>query len=152
MRYEHTLLIEAPIDRLWHLTTDIAAWPTFMPTIQRVERLDQGPLRVGSTARIKQPAQPPAIWTVTTIKPTAEFTWETTRVGLRMIGGHYLTPDPAGARNTLTIEVLGRGAALFMAVFGPAVRRAIRQENAAFHRIATSTTEAPARVRPTTHE
>ena len=139
MLYENTLVIEAPIDRLWHLTTDITAWPAFMPTIQSLVRLDDGPLRVGSTARIKQPGQTPAVWTVTRIEPNREFTWETRRMGMRMTGGHHLEEVPGGTRNRLTIEVAGRGAGLFMALFGAPVRRAIRTENAAFQRKAAST-------------
>lgn len=144
MRYEHTLLIEAPIDRLWHLTTDITAWPTFMPTIQRLTRLDDGPLRVGSTARIKQPAQPAAVWTVTQLAPTHQFTWETSRRGLRMTGGHHLEATPTGTRNTLTLELTGAGARLFALLFGAAIRHSLRTENAAFERKATSSTAAPA--------
>lgn len=144
MLYENTLVIEAPLDRLWHLTTDIAAWPAFLPTVQRLERLDDGPLRVGSKARIKQPAQTEAVWTVTRLEPQREFAWETRRMGMRMIGAHYLEEVPGGTRNRLTIEVVGRGAALFMAVLGGAVRRTIREENAAFQRKATARTDSPA--------
>jgi uncharacterized membrane protein len=135
MLYENTLVIEAPLDRLWRLTTDIAAWPAFLPTVQRLERLDDGPVRVGSRARIKQPAQTEAVWTVTRLEPQREFTWETKRMGIRMIGGHHLEEAPGGGvRNRLTIEVTGRGAGLFMALVGAAVRRSIREENAAFQR------------------
>ncbi|GIE96602.1 SRPBCC family protein [Paractinoplanes rishiriensis] len=136
MRYQHSVLIEAPVDRVWQLTTDVAAWPTFMPTMQSVERLDPGPLRVGSTARIKQPAQSAAVWTVTRLVDRQEFAWETHRMGLRMIGSHRLEPVDGGTRNTLGIEVIGRGAGLFGAILGPALRRAIQQENAAFQRTA----------------
>jgi len=66
--------------------TVLIALSSFMPTVQRVERLDAGPLRVASSARIKQPAQTPAVWTVTRLEPTREFTWETRRLGLRMTG------------------------------------------------------------------
>jgi uncharacterized membrane protein len=138
MRYENTLLIDAPIERLWQLTTDITAWPSFLPTVQTLVRLDEGPLSVGSTARIKQPAQTSAVWAVTRIEPQSEFTWETKRMGLRMIGGHHLEPAAGGTRNRLTIEVVGAGAGLFMALFGSAVRRTIREENAAFQRRALS--------------
>ncbi|NMO54640.1 hypothetical protein HH310_26075 [Actinoplanes sp. TBRC 11911] len=144
MLYENTLVIEAPLDRLWRLTTDIAAWPAFLPTVQRLERLDDGPLRVGSKARIKQPAQTEAVWTVTHLEPNREFTWETSRMGMRMTGGHHLEEVAGGVRNRLTIEVAGRGAGLFMALFGGAVRRSIREENAAFQRKATSKSDSPA--------
>jgi uncharacterized protein YndB with AHSA1/START domain len=144
MHCEHTTLIPAPVASVWRLTTDITAWPTFMPTVQRVERLDSGPLRVGSSARIKQPAQTPAVWTVTRLEPMREFTWQTRRMGLRMTGRHLLEPVTGGTRNTLIIDVTGRGAGLFAALLGGAIRRTIRTENAAFQQAARQAADTTA--------
>jgi len=33
-----------------------------------VERLDDGPITLGSRARVKQPGQRPAVWTVTELE------------------------------------------------------------------------------------
>jgi hypothetical protein len=121
---------------VWRLTTDVAKWPSFMPTVQQVTLLDPGPLHVGGSARVKQPGQTAAVWTVTRLEPTTEFTWETKRMGLRMIGRHLLTPVGDGTRNTLAIEVTGRGAGLFAAFFGGLIARVIRQENEAFQKAA----------------
>ena len=138
MRYEETTLIDAPIDLIWRLTTEIGDWPAFLPTVQRLERLDAGPLRVGSTARLKQPAQSAAIWTVTRLEPRREFTWETRRMGIRMTGRHLLEPAGAGTRNTLVLDLDGRGSAVFSALFGGPVRTSIRRESAAFARQAAA--------------
>jgi uncharacterized protein YndB with AHSA1/START domain len=136
MYREHSTVISAPPSLVWRLTTEVEQWPSFMPTVQRVTLLDPGPLRVGSSARVKQPGQSAAVWTVTRLSPTSEFTWETKRMGLRMIGRHLLTPVGEGTRNTLSIEVTGRGAGLFAVFFGGLIARVIRQENAAFQRAA----------------
>jgi uncharacterized membrane protein len=146
MRYEHSLVLDAPVDRVWRLTTDVERWPAFMPTVRAVKRLDDGPIRVGSTARVKQPAQPPAVWRVTRLADGSEFTWETTRMGLRMIGSHRLEPTADGTRNTLALEVTGRGAGLFAAIFGVVFRWVLSRENAAFQRAAPLGTQ---RVAPT---
>lgn len=74
MRYEETTLIDAPIELIWRLTTQVDDWPTFLPTMRHVHRLDPGELRVGSTARVKQPGQSSAVWTVTRLEPEREFT------------------------------------------------------------------------------
>ena len=142
MRYEETTLIDAPVELIWRLTTDIDAWASFMPTVQRVERLDDGPLRVGSTARLKQPGQRTAVWTVTRLEPLREFTWETRRPGLRMTGRHLLEPAGAGTRNTLVLATEGPAAGLFSALFGGLMRKSIHREAAAFARQATAPAEA----------
>jgi uncharacterized membrane protein len=136
MHLEHSTLIPAPVDVVWRLTTDVSAWPTFMPTVQSLERLDEGPLRVGSSARVKQPAQTAAVWTVTRLEDKREFTWETKRMGIRMTGRHLLSPTADGTRNTLVLDVTGRGAGLFGALFGGAIRRSIKAENEAIQRAA----------------
>jgi uncharacterized membrane protein len=142
MYREDSTVIGASPDLIWRLTTEVTEWPTFMPTVQSVTLLDPAPLRVGSSARVKQPGQSPAVWTVTTLTPTTEFTWETTRMGLRMIGRHRLAATPDGTRNTLSIEVVGRGAALFGLFFGSVIARTIRRENQAFERKAATQTMA----------
>ncbi|MFD0517556.1 SRPBCC family protein [Paractinoplanes durhamensis] len=81
MRYQETTLIDAPVELIWRLTTDIDDWPAFLPTVQRLDRLDAGELRVGSTARLKQPGQSSAVWTVTRLEPERDFSWRTSRAG-----------------------------------------------------------------------
>jgi uncharacterized protein YndB with AHSA1/START domain len=140
MHWEHSAVIDAPPSLVWRLTTDVTGWPSFLPTVQWVERLDPGPLRVGSSARIKQPAQTTAVWTVTRLEPEREFSWQTRRLGLRMTGRHLLGPAGDGTRNTLVIDVTGRGAAVFGALFGGLIGRVLRQEAAAFERAAHDST------------
>jgi uncharacterized membrane protein len=137
MRYEETIHIDAPVELIWRLTTDIDDWPAFMPTVQRLERLDDGPLRVGSTARLKQPGQSAAVWTVTRLEPMREFTWETRRLGVRMTGRHLLERAGAGTRNTLVLETEGPAAGVFTALFGGMMRKSVHREGAAFARRAT---------------
>jgi len=136
MYREHSTVISAPPSVVWRLTTDVERWPSFMPTVQAVTLLEPGPLHVGSSARVKQPGQSAAVWTVSTISPETEFTWETRRMGLRMIGRHLLAPDGDGTRNTLSIEVTGRGAGIFAAFFGGMIARVIQRENEAFRQAA----------------
>src|SRR4051794_18125485 len=140
MYREHSTVISAPPSVVWRLTTDVERWPSFMPTVQAVTLLEPGQLHVGSSARVKQPGQSAAVWTVSTISPETEFTWETRRMGLRMIGRHLLAPDGEGTRNTLSIEVIGRGAGIFGAFLGGMIARVIQRENEAFQRAAGQVT------------
>lgn len=142
MYREHSTVISAPPSLVWRLTTDVGQWPSFMPTVQSVTPLDPAPPQVGGRARVKQPGQTAAVWTVTTLTPMTEFTWETRRMGLRMVGRHLLAPADGGTRNTLSIEVTGRGAGLFAALFGGMIARVIARENAAFERAAAASITA----------
>lgn len=133
MRWEDTVTIQAPADRVWQLNIDVANWPTLTPTtMRRVERLDDGPFGLDSSARIKQPGQAAAVWTVTRFEPGREFAWQTKRMGMTMTGVHVLEPLATGCRNTLAIEITGPGSGVFGRLFGGMIHRAITTENACF--------------------
>jgi uncharacterized membrane protein len=131
MRWENTVTIDAPAERVWDLTIDVTAWPSFTPTVTKLDRLDGGPMRVGSAARIKQPGQPTSVWTVTTLVPGREFAWQTKRMGVTMSGSHLVERTDSGCRNTLAVEVTGPGARPFGLLFGALIRKAIATENEA---------------------
>jgi hypothetical protein len=59
MRIEHSIEIDAPVERVWGLTIDVESWPGFTPTMESVERLNSEPLAVGSRVRVKQPQSLP---------------------------------------------------------------------------------------------
>ena len=131
-------MIEAPAEVVWDLTLDVTSWPQITPTMTSVERLDAGPIHVGSSARVKQPRQTAAVWTVTRLEQGREFTWRTRRMGMTMTGSHIVEPVGDHCRNTLSIDVEGRGSVLFGRVFGRVVASAIATENASFRARAQS--------------
>jgi len=125
-------VIAAPVEVVWRLTEDIENWPATTPTVTRVERLDTGPLRVGSTARIEQPGLPPKVWTVTRLDPGSHFEWETRIYGVKFTGRHQLAPAGEGCRNMLVLDLAGRRAGLLGAVAGKKLRKSLATENAGF--------------------
>lgn len=143
MRIEHTLLIEAPVETVWALTTDVEAWPASTPTITKVERLDDGPLAVGSRARIDQPGQPTRTWTVRVLEAPHTFVWDTRALGMTMAGSHRLEEEAGGCRNTLAVEVTGPLSGLLGRLLRPALRKAITQENEGFKATAEAATPRP---------
>ncbi len=130
------LRINTRPDVVWSLTIDVENWPKLTPTITSVERLDSGPLRVGSTARIKQPGQRPAVWTVTKLEPERRFEWESTVAGTRMVGTHDLQADGDATLNTLGVELIGPLARVLKLVVGRSILKAIRTENLGFREAA----------------
>jgi uncharacterized membrane protein len=150
MKIEHALHIDAPHGLVWALTDDIESWPRHTPTITSVERLDPGPLEVGSRVRIEQPRLPARTWTVTDFEPGHRLTWWTRLLGAKMIATHQVEAvDPgepsSGTTNTLAVEFEGPTGWPVGKVFGRAVRRAIATENEGFR----SAAEAQARLQHT---
>ena len=75
-----------------------------MASYTSVERLSQGPLTVGSAARVRQPGLSAATYTVTELVPEVEFTWSSTTVGVRTTGRHVVQPRPDG-RTALRLSI-----------------------------------------------
>ena len=139
VRLESRADIRASVDQVWSLTEDVERWPRITPTITSVERLDEGPLRLGSTARIVQPRQRPAVWTVTAIEPGRYFEWQTKVFGITMTGTHGLEPISDGCRNTLGLELSGFASKLLARLLRGKLQQAIDTENKGFKQAA----EAP---------
>jgi uncharacterized membrane protein len=140
MKTENELQIDAPIDVVWRLTADVESWPSVTPTMTSIERLDDGPITVGSRARVKQPGQRAAVWTVTGLDPNRLFEWRTSVLGMQMIGRHELAEVDGGTRNRLSLELTGRGSGVFGKLIGKKISQSIGTENAGFKSHAESAT------------
>jgi uncharacterized membrane protein len=134
MRIEHEVFIEAPVDTVWRLTTDLEAWPDMSKTMTSVRRVDDGPLAVGSSARVKQPGQRETVWTVTVVEPPTRFVWTARALGVEMVASHDLAAEGAGCRNRLSIDLAGRGGRVLGALVGRQIRRSLATENEGFKR------------------
>jgi len=104
--YNITVEIRASPQIVWDVLLDIERWPEWTPSVTSIQRLDEGPFRVGSLARICQPKLPPADWQVTELERW-NFTWVTGRPGVRVTARHHIEPQPAGSRATLSLEFAG---------------------------------------------
>lgn len=130
------LIIEATIEEVWALTIDVEGWPDTTPTMSSIERLDDGPLRAGSQARVVQPKQRPTVWTVTALDAPHTFEWEAKVMGVTMVGAHHLVPVEGGVRNELRLRLSGFGSGLLRVLLGGTFRTAIETENQGFKRAA----------------
>ena len=128
MEYQTSVLIAAPPERVWEVLVDIERWPEWTPSMTRVERLDDGELRVGSRARVKQPRLPPSSWTVTQLDPGRSFTWRSRSGGVTSEGTHGVETSGEGSRATLIFRQTGLLAGLIGRVGGRIIRRYVEME------------------------
>jgi uncharacterized membrane protein len=109
----YTVEVFAPPERIWATLVDLERWPEWTPTVTRVERLEEGPLAVGSQTKIWQPQLTPVIWRVTVLDETAGvFTWTTSKPGIRVTATHKMDANGDGVRVTLSLDYSGLVGAL----------------------------------------
>jgi uncharacterized membrane protein len=85
-----SVTIDAPIDVVWSVFTDVVRWPTWASSFTSVELIN-GPMRLGAKARIRQPRLPTVVWEVTHWEPGRSWTWTATSPGARTEASHVLT-------------------------------------------------------------
>lgn len=120
--------ISAVRERVWQVITDVESWPQWTTSMTTVKRLDDGPLRVGSRARVKQPGLPNMVWQVTDITEGTEFSWVTRTVGVDATATHRVEETPAGTRLTLTLAWTGIFAGVVAAMAGKQTRKYLALE------------------------
>ncbi len=127
-RVARSVRIEAPATEVWAALVDVEAWPAWAAQFKRLERLDKGPLASGSRVRVRPKGMPGAVWTVTEFEDGRSFTW-TSRLapGVRLTGGHELTPDGNRTDAEFWLEASGALGSLL----SPILRRTIFRRNTA---------------------
>lgn len=107
MDYTATAQVAAPAGVLWGLLVDVEGWPGWTRSVVMATRVDGGPFRVGSRARVQQPRGRAQVWTVTELVPEQRFTWEAHNPGLQFVASHVLTAEDGGTRLDLTFGLRG---------------------------------------------
>lgn len=140
MRYTRTDPIAARPADVWAVLTDVEHWPDWTASMREITRLDSGPLRVGSTARVRQPTGRPMVWTVTELADERSFTWTASAAGIRFTGYHELTATESGVQAVLTFTLTGPMAWLARLLAGGRIRRYVDMEADGLKRQAESRT------------
>ena len=137
---QHTVTIDAPPERVWAVLIDVERWPERIPTVTAVERLDAGPLAVGSRTRLEQPRLPTAVWTVTDLTEGSSYTWASRSPGVTVTAAHVVEPHPDGSRLTLAVTVSGPMSAPGWLMTRSLTRRYVETEAASIRRVAEDPT------------
>ncbi len=132
MTISHTIKINAPIKKVWEITTDIDQLPEVTPTIERVGRLTPGELAVGDQFKLWQPDLMAAVWTVTEVDPKRfVFSWKR-KLGLATLTAtHRLKQNKKGCDSLLSLEVTGLGSSLVERAMKSKAETSLEAENQA---------------------
>jgi hypothetical protein len=131
MFVQDEITIDAPIDAVWAVYSDVERWPEWTASVTSVELLDGPPLDSTSRARIKQPRFPSLVWTVTELAPGRTWTWVTHSPGATTTATHLLERLADGrTRVTQTIDQRGVLGALVGRLTKRLTRRYLAMEGA----------------------
>ena len=108
MRFEQSIDIDAPQQRVWDVLSDLEAWPSRIETVDVVELLTPPPVGEGSRILLKQPKLPEGTWDVTVWEPPSYFEWRQKSGGVTSVAGHRVEASDAG-RSSLTLSIEMRG-------------------------------------------
>ncbi len=110
MRFESSIDIDAPADRVWALIDRLEEWPQWMPSIKNIERVSQGPLASGSqlsvTARVSR-ITVRLLMTVVEFVPERTVVMRGSALGTNLTRFYKLEPVNNGTRVTVGGEVSG---------------------------------------------
>ncbi|MBD0292086.1 MAG: SRPBCC family protein [Jiangellaceae bacterium] len=108
MRFEKSIEINAPQQRVWDVLSDLEAWPQRIETVEVVELLTRRPISKGSRVRLKQPKLPDGTWDITVWDAPSYFEWTQKTGGISSVAGHRVDALGEGhARLTLTLDMRG---------------------------------------------
>jgi len=123
------ITIDAPVEVVWAVFTDVERWPTWTRSVTSVELID-GPMLLGAKARIRQPQLPTVVWTVTDWNPGRSWSWTATGPGARTQASHVLTASGAGTIAEQSIVSSGPIGRLLAFVWRSLTRRYLAMEAA----------------------
>ena len=108
MRFEKSIEIDAPQQRVWEVLSELEAWPQRIETVDIVELLTPAPINKGSRVRLKQPKLPEGTWDITVWDAPFYFEWIQKTGGITSVAGHRVEALGADrARLTLTLDMRG---------------------------------------------
>jgi len=128
IEHEEIVVIDASPGIVWTVYSDVERWPDWTPVMQKIERLEAGPLALGSTARIEAKGGPPSVWTVTEFTDGRSFTWESSARGVKLVAWHLIEADAGGSKVRLGVQMGGLMATLLGPFLRSVARRNVRAE------------------------
>ena len=116
--FRYVVDIKVSPQRVWEIMLDVERWPEWTTSVIRVQRLEIGPLTLGSRTRIHQPKLRPTVWCVTSLdEQRRTFAWTARNIGIKVVARHQVEPTKTGSRATLSIHYSGVLGLLFARLY-----------------------------------
>jgi len=116
MRFDSSIDIDAPAERVWALVDKLEEWPQWMPSIKKIERVSQGPLTAGSqlcvTAKVSG-LTVRLLMTITEFLPGRNVVLEGKALGTKL--ARFYTLEPVDGKTKLTVGGNVSGALAWLA-------------------------------------
>ena len=110
MRFESSIDINAPAEKVWALIDKLEEWPQWMPSIKKIERLSKEPLTVGSkfsvTAKVSR-LTVKLLMTITKFVPERTVVLQGKALGTKLTRFYILEPVNGKTKATVGGEVSG---------------------------------------------
>jgi len=102
VRFSSSVEIDAPPDRVFALVDNLEDWPQWIPSIKRIEKVTEGPLKAGSQIRVtaKSVITTTFLMTVIDFVPGQRGVMQGELLGTKMT--RYYTFESVGQRTRLT--------------------------------------------------
>jgi len=104
MRFESSIDINAPAEKVWALIDKLEEWPQWMPSIKRIERLSKEPLTVGSQLSVTAQVSGLTVtllMTITEFVPERSVVLEGKALGTKLT--RFYTLEPVNGKTKVTI-------------------------------------------------
>jgi len=103
MKFSSSVVIDAPPEKVFSLVDNLEEWPQWIPSIKRIEKLSDGPLKEGSQIRVtaKSGVTVKLLMTITEFVPGQRGVMQGKVLGVRMTR-YYMFESVEGGRTKLT--------------------------------------------------
>jgi uncharacterized membrane protein len=128
-----SLAIDAPLEAVWDVLSDVEAWPGWTPTVTSVRPLSGGPgtdPALGADYELEQPRLPKVVWEIAVWDPPSRFDWVSRAPGVITEASHDLTSMGDQTTVTLTITRSGLLAPVINLLYGRITREYLATEAA----------------------
>jgi carbon monoxide dehydrogenase subunit G len=110
MRFESSIDINAPAEKVWAMIDKLEEWPQWMPSIKKIERLSKEPLTVGSQLSVTAEVSGLTVtllMTITEFVPERSVVLEGKALGTKLTRFYNLEPVNGETKVTIGGDVSG---------------------------------------------
>jgi uncharacterized membrane protein len=104
MRFESSIEVNAPVEKVWALVDKLEDWPRWMPSIKKIDRVSKGPLAVGSQLSVAAKVSGLTVtllMTITKFVPERNVVLEGKTLGTKLT--RFYSLEPANGKTKVRI-------------------------------------------------